>query len=57
MAEFLTAEQIAAAKSGSITDSELQTALEQRRYNYNTPVHSQRKGILCILCMDTMYNR
>ena len=44
MAEFLTAEEIAAAKSGSITDSQLQSALDQRRQAYNIPSHTQHKG-------------
>ena len=45
MAEFLTAEEMAAAKPGSITDSQLQLAMEQQRQNYNTTNHPQRKGI------------
>ena len=44
MAEFLTAEEIAAAKSGSITDSQLQSALDQRRQAYSIPSHTQHKG-------------
>ena len=43
MAEFLTAEEIAVAKSGSITDSQLQ-ALDQRRQAYSIPSHTQHKG-------------
>ena len=46
MAEFLTAEEIAAAKSGSISDSQIRTAMDLQRHMCNTPFQIQHKGIV-----------
>ncbi len=44
IAEFLAAEEMASTKADSISDSQLQMAVRQRRQVSSAPVHHHRKG-------------